>query len=63
MTLHAYPITVGRDGIQFYAYGEAFPGVYGLGKTIEEANKSILRAMRLYIAHCQKTGKHVPILP
>jgi hypothetical protein len=35
--------------------------VYGLGKTIEEAKKSILKAMRLYIGYCQKARKQVPV--
>jgi predicted RNase H-like HicB family nuclease len=42
MTLYTYPITVEREGSQYYAYSEDFPGVYGLGKTIEKANESIL---------------------
>lgn len=54
MTLYSYPITVEREGKRYYAYSEDFPGVYGLGKSIEEAKKSILEAMRLYIQHCRK---------
>jgi predicted RNase H-like HicB family nuclease len=51
MTLHPFPIiTVEREGKQYYAYSEDFPGVYGLGKTIEEAKKGILKAMRLYFS-------------
>ena len=49
MTLYSYPITIEREGKQYYAYSEDFPGVYGLGKTIEEAKQSILKAMTLYI--------------
>ena len=60
MTLYSYPITVERDGKRYYAYSDDFPGVYGLGKSIEEAKKSILQAMRLYIQHCRKKGKPVP---
>jgi predicted RNase H-like HicB family nuclease len=41
-------------------YSEDFPGVYGLGKTIEGAKVSLLRGMRLYIAQCRKTRKPVP---
>ena len=53
MRLYTYPITVEREGRTYYAYSEDFPGVYGLGKTIEEAKKSILEAMRLYVrARC-----------
>ena len=54
MTLYSYPITVEREGKQYYAYSDDLPGVYGLGKTIEGAKKSILNAMRLYIQHCRK---------
>ena len=38
----------------YYAYSNDFPGVDGLGKSIEQAKKSILEAMRLYIPHCAK---------
>lgn len=48
MTLYSYPITIEKEGKQYYAYSEDFPGVYGIGRTIEAAKKSILRAMRLY---------------
>ncbi|HLW80905.1 MAG TPA: type II toxin-antitoxin system HicB family antitoxin [Candidatus Acidoferrales bacterium] len=51
MTLYSYPITVEREGKRYYAYSEDFPGVYGHGKSIEEAKKSILEAMRLHIQH------------
>jgi predicted RNase H-like HicB family nuclease len=44
-----YPITVEREGRKYYAYSEDFPGVYGLGDSIEEAKSSILKSMRLYI--------------
>ena len=60
MTLYSYPITVEREGKRYYAYSDDFPGVYGLGKSIEQAKKSILEAMRLYIQHCRKKGKPVP---
>jgi len=49
MTLYSYPITVEREGKRYYAYSDDFPGVYGLGKTIEEAKKSILQAMRMHL--------------
>ena len=60
MTLYSYPITIEREGKQYYAYSEDFPGVYGVGKTIEAAKKSILEAMRIYIAQCRKARKPVP---
>jgi hypothetical protein len=33
----------------------------GLGKTIEKGKESILKAMRLYIAHCRKSRKQIPV--
>jgi len=60
MTLYTYPITIEKEGRRYYAYSEDFPGVYGLGKTIEAAKKSILKAMRLHIAQSRKKGKPVP---
>ncbi|MGH9779703.1 MAG: type II toxin-antitoxin system HicB family antitoxin [Candidatus Acidiferrales bacterium] len=60
MTLYSYPITIEREGKRYYAYSDDFPGVYGLGKTLEAAKKSILTAMRLYIEHCRKTRRPVP---
>ena len=55
-----YPITVKREGRNYYAYSEDFPGVYGIGKTIEEAKTSILEATRIYIRECQTRHKPVP---
>jgi predicted RNase H-like HicB family nuclease len=60
MTLYTYPIIVEKEGKTYYAYSEDLPGVYGLGKTIEEAKKSILQAMRLYIRRCRKSRKPIP---
>jgi len=60
MELYTYPVTVEREGRTYYAYSEDFPGVYGMGKTIEEAKKSILEAMRIYIRKCRARRKPVP---
>ncbi|MBZ5543483.1 MAG: type II toxin-antitoxin system HicB family antitoxin [Acidobacteriia bacterium] len=60
MKSYTYPITVQREGRKYYAYSEDFPGVYGLGKTIEEAKASILEAMRLYIRECRAHRRPVP---
>jgi predicted RNase H-like HicB family nuclease len=60
MTLYSYPITIEREGKQYYAYSEDFPGVYGLGHTFEEAKESILKGMRSYITRCRRTHKPVP---
>lgn len=51
MEMYTYPITVEREGRKYWAYSEDFPGVYGLGNSIEEAKASILESMRLYIEH------------
>lgn len=59
METYTYPIVVRKEGRKYYAYSEDFPGVYGLGKTIEEAKASILEAMRLYITECR--AKHHPV--
>ncbi len=59
MKLYTYPIKVEREGRKYYAYSEDFPGVYGLGKTIEAAKTSILEAMRIYIEECH--AKHRPV--
>jgi predicted RNase H-like HicB family nuclease len=60
MQSYTYPITIEREGRKYYAYSEDFPGVYGLGNTIEEAKKSILEAMRLYIRECRARRRPVP---
>ncbi len=57
MTFHAYPITTEKEGGHYYACSEDFPGVYRLGKTVEAAKKSILKAMRLSIQHSKKFRK------
>ena len=53
MEMYTYPITVEREGRKYWAYSEDFPGVYGLGNSIEEAKASILESMRLYIEACR----------
>ena len=60
MTLYSYPITIEKEGRKYYAYSDDFPGVYGLGKTVEDAKRSILEAMVLYIEECRKTHKPIP---
>jgi predicted RNase H-like HicB family nuclease len=53
MEMYTYPITVEREGRKYWAYSEDFPGVYGLGSSIEEAKASILESMRIYIEECR----------
>jgi predicted RNase H-like HicB family nuclease len=57
MTHYTYPITIEREGKQYYAYSEELPGVYGVGSSIDEAKSSILEAIGLYILQCKKTGR------
>ena len=60
MTLYSYPITIEKERRKYYAYSDDFPGVYGLGKTVEGAKRSILEAMGLYIEQCRKMRKPIP---
>jgi len=60
MELYTYPITVEREGRRYWAYSEDFPGVYGLGNSIEQAKASILESMRLYIEECRATNRPIP---
>ena len=60
MELFTYPITVEREGRKYWAYSEDFPGVYGLGNSIEEAKASILESMRLYIGECRAKHRAIP---
>ncbi|HEV1996468.1 MAG TPA: type II toxin-antitoxin system HicB family antitoxin [Candidatus Acidoferrum sp.] len=61
MTHYTYPITIEKDGKQYYAYSDDLPGVYGLGPTIEKAKTSILEAIRLYILECRKKVNEFPL--
>ena len=58
--MYTYPITVEREGRKYWAYSEDFPGVYGLGNSIEDAKAGILESMRLYIEECRATYRPVP---
>lgn len=60
MTLYSYPITIEREGKRYYAYSEDFPGVYGLGKSVEAAKQSIVKAMHAFISHSRKRRRPVP---
>ena len=50
--MYTYPVAVERERREYWAYSEDFPGVYGLGKSIEEVKASILESMRLYSEEC-----------
>jgi predicted RNase H-like HicB family nuclease len=60
MAMYTYPITVEREGRKYWAYSQDFPGVYGLGNSIEEAKASILESMRLYIEECRASHRSMP---
>jgi predicted RNase H-like HicB family nuclease len=60
MTLYSYAITIEKERSKYYAYSEDFPGVYGAGATIDEAKRSLLEAMRLYIERCRETHRAIP---
>jgi len=60
METYTYPITVEREGRKYWGYSEDFPGVYGLGNSMEEAKASILESMRLYIEECRTTHRPIP---
>jgi predicted RNase H-like HicB family nuclease len=60
MTFYSYPITIEKERKHYYAYSDDFPGVYGLGRTVEEAKRSILEAMNLYIEQSRKNRKPIP---
>jgi predicted RNase H-like HicB family nuclease len=60
LALYTYPITIEKERKLYYASSEDFPGVCGLGKTIEGAKESILKAMRLSIEQPRKARKPVP---
>ena len=58
--MFTYPITVEREGRKYWAYSEDFPGVYGLGNSIDEAKASILDSMSLYIEECRARHRPIP---
>ena len=60
MKFYTYPIKIEREGRKFYAYSEDLPGVYGIGKTIEEAKASIFEAMKIYIRESRARRKPLP---
>jgi len=60
MDIYTYPVDLAvRDG-KYWASSEAFPGVFGLGDTADEAKASILAAMKLYIEDCIAEKRPIP---
>ena len=53
-------IKIGREGKQLYGYSEDFPGVYGLGKSIEEAKGRSFEALRIYIRESRARRRALP---
>jgi predicted RNase H-like HicB family nuclease len=60
MKMSTHRIIVKREGRKYWAYSEDFPGVYGLGKSIEEAKVSVLESMRLYTEYRVKRPAPLP---
>jgi predicted RNase H-like HicB family nuclease len=60
MHLFTFPIKVEREGKKYYAYSEDFPGVYGLGRSIDAAKVSIIKAMRLHIQEARAHRRAIP---
>lgn len=60
MTPHNYAIKLEKERGHYYAYSEDFPGVYGIGTTFDEAKRSLIEAMGLYVEHCRADSKPVP---
>jgi predicted RNase H-like HicB family nuclease len=59
MKMYTYPITVEREGRKYWAYSEDFPGVYGVGDSIEAAKASVLESMSLYIEEYSATDRTI----
>ena len=60
MDIYTYPVKLEeRDG-KYWASSAAFPGLIGIGDTVEEAKASILAAMKLYIEECIAEDRPIP---
>jgi predicted RNase H-like HicB family nuclease len=59
-TTHRYPIVVVKEKKHFWAYIPDIPGVYGRGKTAQQAKEDIRQALALYIEDCLADGGKVP---
>lgn len=60
MDIYTYPVALELKQGKYWASSEAFPGVYGIGDSVEEAKASILAAMKLYIEECQAEHRPIP---
>lgn len=60
MDIYTYPVTLARRDGKYWASSEAFPGVFGIGDSAEEAKANILAAMRLSIEECLAENRPIP---
>ena len=61
MTHDTNPITIEKEGKQYYACSEGLPGVYGVGTSMEEAKTGILDAILIYLVQRKKAGHALPL--
>jgi len=57
----AYHIVLVKEDKKWWAYIPDLPGVYGLGKSEEEAKKDIRSALKLYLEDIADEGKSLPV--
>lgn len=60
MDTYTYPVNLARRDGKYWASCEAFPGVYGIGDSTEEAKANILAAMKLQIEECLADNRPLP---
>ena len=60
MDIYTYPVKLEKRYGKYWASSETFPGMVGIGDTIEEAKASILAAMKLYIEECITENRPIP---
>jgi predicted RNase H-like HicB family nuclease len=55
MTVYSYPITIEKEGKQYYAYNDDRPRVYGLARTFTAAKRNIVEAMHLHTKYSRRS--------
>jgi hypothetical protein len=53
-------VVIERDGRNYYAYCDDYPGTYGMGTTIQEAKSSLLWALRIRFRQNRPTPEPGP---
>jgi predicted RNase H-like HicB family nuclease len=56
-----YPIVVGKEKREYWAYISDIPGIYGRGKTAKKATEDIRQALSLYVDDCLAEGDKIPV--